>query len=133
MNCPACLEKMQRIKKRAIESYSCIFCEGIWVAGESVEKLLKIEDAGISINGLQEECKSSDTSKRTCYDCEGEILKKICIRAVDIDICKNCCGIFFDKGELMKVLPKSQRHSGYRVGPILAGEGLFWIIVSFFL
>ena len=49
-------------------------------------------------------------------------------------MCSECIGVFFDEGELKKLLPSLEMKSKETgVGSYLVGEGLFWAIIAFLL
>jgi Zn-finger nucleic acid-binding protein len=66
-------------------------------------------------------------SRRQCPVCAGRYLKVVFIEATELDFCSSCKGIFFDPGELERVLP-TVASQGSKPGRSKqsAGQGGFW-------
>ena len=103
----------------------------MWLSNESINKLLQLDNEAPSKEELQESFKSQIESGaiRECPVCVAEKMNLIIVHGVEIDLCPKCNGLFFDEGELVKVLPSaSQMNNGPGVGGYVAAEGLFWLL-----
>ena len=133
MNCPRCSEKMVNTNSSGIATASCLYCNGSWVSSKALEFLLEKEPSAPKKSEFQKafQTRAEAGTKRVCPDCQSQTLYVNHIRGVEIDLCPKCGGVFFDEGEIKKILPtayKSQYDPG--VGEYVAGEGLFWVIVG---
>jgi hypothetical protein len=89
-----------------IEVDYCTICEGIWLDSGELELLLETDEER---NRLINLFKEAGEAKEKSYDCPicGKQMKKFEIGEqgkVIIDKCKKNHGIWFDKGELKKVV-----------------------------
>ena len=78
----------------------------------------------------RESRKMSDSVK--CPSCTDMGLSIIEIHGIELDVCGNCTGVFFDIGELeslRKRIKKDDDEEG--ITEHLAAEGLFWLISAF--
>ena len=66
-------------------------------------------------------------SRRQCPACAGRYLKVVVIEATELDFCSSCKGVFFDPGELERVLPTVASQGG-KPGKSRqsSGKGGFW-------
>jgi hypothetical protein len=111
------------IEYKKIELDYCTNCRGVWFDSGEMELLL--EKAGLENNRLfwgdivqQPEAPLSE-KKRKCPIC-GRKMKKAFIdreNKILIDICRNEHGIWFDGGELEKLLGELSEESPDKAGP----------------
>jgi len=106
MNCPVCKDSMIVLELQQIEVDYCISCEGIWLDAGELELMLETEgERNIVINLFKE----VDPGKEKSYNCPicGKRMLKFDVgeeEKVKIDKCKRNHGLWFDKGELQKVV-----------------------------
>lgn len=106
MLCPICKSSMIVLELEQIEVDYCTICEGIWLDSGELELLLETDEER---NRLINLFKEAGEAKEKSYDCPicGKQMKKFEIGEqgkVIIDKCKKNHGIWFDKGELKKVV-----------------------------
>ncbi len=104
--CPACggqLAASQPGEGVGRESFSCDKCQGVSVSGETTRKLLG--ELGFDVKQFVqtlEKAKRSSTRPLTCPRC-GKPCVAIDAKGVELDVCKECGGTWFDGGELYRV------------------------------
>ena len=106
MICPSCKDTMVVLELEQVEVDYCTNCEGIWLDAGELELLLETDEERSRIINLFVEAGSH---KEKSYDCPicGKRMLKFNIgerEKVTVDKCKKNHGIWFDKGELRKVL-----------------------------
>ncbi|PUB74052.1 MAG: hypothetical protein DBP03_11840 [gamma proteobacterium symbiont of Ctena orbiculata] len=136
MDCPRCIEKMEETTSKGIITHTCFYCNGTWINSESLKIILERENNTLLLNDLKSSFETLKTTNkdRNCPECKNQQLFQITVRGVELDLCPECIGVFFDEGELKKLLPALDNKSKETgVGSYLAGEGLFWAIIAFLL
>jgi len=106
MNCPVCKEPLVVLELEQIEVDYCTRCAGIWLDAGELELLLETDEERSRLINL---FKEAETAKEKSYDCPicGKHMKKSEIGEkgkVVVDKCKKNHGIWFDKGEIQKVV-----------------------------
>ncbi len=106
MKCPVCKDSMIVLELQQIEVDYCTSCEGIWLDAGELELMFETEDERLRIVDL---FKKTDPGKEKSYNCPicGKRMLKFDVGAkekVKIDKCKRNHGLWFDKGELQKVV-----------------------------
>ncbi|HOK05031.1 MAG TPA: zf-TFIIB domain-containing protein [Victivallales bacterium] len=105
MLCPECAQEMLVIEMNDVEADWCSKCGGIWLDEGELELISDMEGKDSpflsSIHNPQ-----GKIGKRKCPRCnslmiESEVLTK---PPIELDFCRKKHGIWFDKGELEKVL-----------------------------
>ncbi len=133
MKCPSCLEKLSA---SGVNAFDCLYCNGNWLAGTLIYDLLIKDKNNPTLGQLEKSFEEQNESniKRNCPECTGKSLYITHVHNVEIDLCSNCHGVFFDEGELEKVFklktikkPKEMINGGTAY---VATEGLFWILIS---
>jgi len=135
MECPRCKEKMARSNSSGIATNSCLYCNGVWINKEKLEALLKKEKKSPSITSLCAEFhkNNEEGEHRNCPVCEEQKLDKVHTHGVELDFCHSCNGLFFDEGEIEKVLPISHKEKFEPgSGTYFATESLFWLLAGVF-
>jgi Zn-finger nucleic acid-binding protein len=136
MDCPRCIEKMEETTSKGIITHTCFYCNGTWISGKSLKLILNNSQNTSLQNDLKSSFESLKLSNngRHCPECNNQQLFQIDARGVELDLCPECIGVFFDEGELKQVLPSFENKSNETgVGKYLVGEGLFWTIIAFLL
>jgi len=106
MICPVCNNSMVVLELEQIEIDYCIDCGGIWLDAGELELMLETESERNRIINL---FKKAGPGKEKSYNCPicGKRMLKFDIgeeEKVKIDKCKRNHGLWFDKGELQKVV-----------------------------
>ena len=106
MNCPVCKYPLIVLELEQIEVDYCTSCDGVWLDAGELELLLETDEERSKLINL---FKEAETVKEKSYDCPicGKHMKKFEIGQqgkVIVDKCKKNHGIWFDKGELKKVV-----------------------------
>ena len=104
MNCPVCKNPFIIIERNKIEVDYCINCNGIWLDNGEMELLSEILGLDSNIPNPYElpQIKTQENLLKCPY-CR-MIMKKVELNGVIVDVCANEHGVWFDKGELSKVL-----------------------------
>jgi Zn-finger nucleic acid-binding protein len=105
MKCPHCYELLFTVEYEGFEIDTCIECAGIWLDSGELEYLLGMETGNEYIKSLKD-ASSLEKSKR-CPICL-KIMKTMTTdgRGIVLDQCMEH-GLWFDKGELEKILAES--------------------------
>jgi Zn-finger nucleic acid-binding protein len=106
MICPVCKDSMIVLELEQIEVDYCTGCEGVWLDAGELELLLETVEER---NRLIDLFKEAEIEKEKSYDCPicGKHMLKFEVgeqAKVVIDKCKKNHGLWFDKGELQKVV-----------------------------
>ncbi|WP_071933763.1 zf-TFIIB domain-containing protein [Candidatus Thiodiazotropha endoloripes] len=136
MDCPRCIEKMEETTSKGIITHTCFYCNGTWINSDSLKIILENENNRLLKTDLKKSFESLKVTNkdRHCPECKNQQLFQIIVRGVELDMCSECIGVFFDEGELKKLLPSFEMKSKETgVGSYLVGEGLFWAIIAFLL
>ena len=106
MNCPVCKDSMIVLELQQIEVDYCTSCEGIWLDAGELELLLETEGERNRVINLFKEADPGKEKSYNCPICSKRMLKFDVgeKEKVKIDKCKRNHGIWFDKGELQKVV-----------------------------
>jgi len=90
----------------------CSTCGGVWLDANELEMLKYDKGKGKddllteARNEVIQEKKRLITVVGLCPKCQGHSLKSFVRSGVEIDQCPVCYGIFFDHGELQRVIAK---------------------------
>jgi len=111
MTCPSCSKSLQKLETRGIEVDACSGgCGGIWFDQrelDAFDSAQEAADAGALIGlRIQAPPPAPSTEPRPCPKCVKYKMQKrfSCIkRAVEIDSCPGCGGIWLDPGELIRI------------------------------
>ena len=107
MQCPACGASMESRKIKQAEARRCTDCHGTWVRAVSFAQLIPDGLAGRSlIRELDQLCAFESAAEGTliCPDCKVTKLWIVDVRKAEIDVCRTCHGMFFDPGEVGRVI-----------------------------
>jgi len=114
MECIKCKVPMKKAKMEGVLVDKCSTCGGIWLDAGELEMLMHHEEK--SHNELLKEAKTEliEEKKRLliteglCPKCQGQALHTYMRAGVELDRCPSCGGLFFDYGELDKVMNAEQ-------------------------
>ncbi len=110
MECCKCHTQMKRKAIDGVLVDSCPTCEGIWLDDGELEMLRDHEGKGIEelcVEARAEAVVDKNrivTTRGMCPRCQATGLTPKITGGVALDICPGCKGIYFDWGELGKVL-----------------------------
>jgi len=106
MNCPVCKEPLVVLELEQIEVDYCTSCEGIWLDAGELELLLETNEERSRLINLFKEAVPEKEKSHDCPICEKHMHKFYVgeQEKVLVDKCKRNHGIWFDKGELKKVV-----------------------------
>jgi len=106
LNCPVCKEPMIVLELEQVEIDHCLSCEGIWLDAGELELLVQDEDAGKAFLASFTAAGPVAEKVRRCPICLKKMEK---VNYADdppivIDRCRREHGLWFDKGELNRIL-----------------------------
>ncbi|MCF7919311.1 MAG: zf-TFIIB domain-containing protein [Candidatus Cloacimonetes bacterium] len=101
MECPRCKASAVILELKDVEIDYCPKCGGIWLDAGELERLLG-DNARKIYSTFQKE-RFSKEKKLRCPACHRK-MNKVVLISTRIDICPKNHGIWFDKGELQKVI-----------------------------
>ncbi|MEW8071670.1 MAG: zf-TFIIB domain-containing protein [Candidatus Thiodiazotropha sp.] len=136
MDCPRCIEKMEETISKGIVIHRCFYCNGTWINSDALKIILENEQNTVLQTDLKRSFESlkAKNKDRHCPECKKQHLFQVIVRDVELDLCPECIGVFFDEVEIKQLLPLLENKSKETgVGSYLAGDGLFWVIVAFLL
>ncbi len=110
MLCFRCNNEMKKVQMDGVLVDKCESCSGVWLDAGELEMLVYDErksqfqiltEAKVEI--IQEK-KRLFTNVNACPKCQYTPLLKIYEHGIELDQCLHCKGLFFDDGELKKIL-----------------------------
>lgn len=106
MNCPACREPMIVLELDEVEIDHCISCGGIWLDGGELELLLGTSTEKDKLLTSFQIDESTKEKARNCPICLKRMDKVLCgtDNTALIDKCHQKDGLWFDLGELEKII-----------------------------
>lgn len=108
--CPVCDEPMALFELEGVQVDRCPGCRGSWLDAGELEELA--ERAGLARGPLGEallHAKGDRHGSRRCVRCSS-VLRVVAVEGVELDRCPHGCGLWFDAGEMTKVV--STFHAG---------------------
>ena len=124
---------MEAKRRKGIQFHTCRCCDGNWLPGESLRTLYEQSASAEDERQIFElACESRKISHLLkCPSCSDTGLSIIEIHGIELDVCGNCSGVFFDTGELESLRKKLKTNDKeHGVAEHLAGEGLTWLILT---
>jgi Zn-finger nucleic acid-binding protein len=106
MICPVCKEPLVVLELEQVEVDYCTSCAGVWLDAGELELLLETKEERNKLINLFKEAGDVKEKSYACPIC-GKQMKKSEIGEkgkVVVDKCRKNHGIWFDKGELKKVV-----------------------------
>lgn len=120
MICPVCNESMIVLELNKVEIDFCTNCSGIWLDRGELELLYSFDE---SENELQKLFSETSTINEKSYKCPlcRKRMKKIQFNNSElvIDKCPDNHGLWFDKGELEKLLTLKKNSSSEKILTLL--------------
>ena len=106
MLCPVCKDPMIVLELEQVEVDYCTSCAGVWLDAGELELLLETDEDRNRLINLFKEAEAVKEKSHDCPICRKQMKKfEVGEQAkVLVDKCKKNHGIWFDKGELQKVV-----------------------------
>jgi Zn-finger nucleic acid-binding protein len=105
--CPVCNEPMIAFELEGVEIDHCVGCRGTWLDAGELEQIAALADVSAGpLSGALQAAGSGRSSKRRCPRCRRK-LNTIAIGgdpAVEVDCCPLEHGLWFDAGELRRLI-----------------------------
>jgi Zn-finger nucleic acid-binding protein len=120
MICPVCNESMIVLELNKVEIDYCTSCSGIWLDKGELELLYSVDESENDLQKLFAETSSVNEKSYKCPLCRKR-MKKIQFNNSElvIDKCPDNHGLWFDKGELEKVLTLKSTASSQKILELL--------------
>ncbi len=101
MLCPKCQSQLQSVTNQGETLSSCPSCAGFWIGRQTLIELMRraAEALGEEIKAVGFTETPSVTTALPCPDC-GTALSTLHYRAIQVERCPTCKGVFLDAGEL---------------------------------
>ncbi len=108
MICKDCRTEMDKDILDGVLIDRCGVCEGIWLDGGELDKIVRSagqDPAKLALQAREERAdeRKKVASKSVCPRCSAGPLKRHVLHGVALDRCGACKGLWFDHGELDKV------------------------------
>ena len=116
MICPKCQHDMIVVEHRQIELDYCTGCEGVWFDGGELELLIRtaeLESPDLSLSSLLASPAAQASHRgRKCPIC-GRRMQEVAIGEppINIDVCTQGDGFWFDGGEVQQLLEQLAEQS----------------------
>ena len=107
MFCPQCQCEFDTGVDSDQPVFNCPRCGGTWIGGRSLHAMLAQHNDTASIEQVLDSILDLEfrESRRQCPRCAPRHLKAVVIENTELDFCSRCKGLYFDPGELDRVLP----------------------------
>jgi Zn-finger nucleic acid-binding protein len=126
MKCLNCHNITEISDYKEITNYFCPNCQGYWVPGETVRKLSK--QKRLKVDQLKAIRATNDNTRGLICPTDKINLKTVKVRGIEIDVCPDCLGIYFDKDEINQLVDYKEKKGSPPSGSLLLAE----IIAIFF-
>ena len=106
MNCPYCKEPMIILELNEVEIDYCQACGGIWLDAGELELLMENSEEKDKVLSSFKPAAKTGENKYKCPRCRKK-MEKVFVGDEDhilVDRCKYGHGLWFDKGELPKII-----------------------------
>lgn len=123
MDCPTCKNAMITLELADVEIDHCVRCGGIWLDAGELELLLDARDKADRLLGSFRKDKNTTEQPRKCPICRKKMAQIIIGTSqppLRIDECKRRHGLWFDRGELRRVLSQGPLDEESRIQQLLA-------------
>ena len=102
-SCPIDAKALSLTQSERMEAMSCAACGGTWLSANSAGALLTRLASGAPLERkfFDRVRRESSESKLSCLECR-TTMRTVSHRGVEIDVCQDCGGIWFDGGELQR-------------------------------
>jgi len=104
MNCPVCNEPLIILESEQVEVDHCVSCRGVWLDSGELELLLEgLRGKNELLHSFQS-VKNSQEPQKKCPICSRKMERVLCGGEIVIDRCKSGDGLWFDLGELERIV-----------------------------
>ena len=103
MRCPRDNHQLNRKISERVFGDGCNECDGIFLPGKKIQAYQYNIEKQLLENTVQPD--SSHDSKLLCPDCNTN-MNVTFVDNIEIDICKKCLGVWFDKSEAQTIIKK---------------------------
>ena len=101
----------------------------------SREALESLHNAPVKLNPQQVSklplASKNETISIQCPGCKEVNLRVIRLHEIELDVCEQCSGMFFDTGELESLAKNQEIKSNPGITEYMTMEGLFWLVIVF--
>lgn len=113
MKCPKCNLALTLNDAEGHIGFTCADCEGVWLPSNYLESLKHLHDfsAEIFMESLKK-LRTETSSKRACPSCN-QTLETSTTNKIELDWCKLCGGVWFDRQELTRLVTFKSDQSLY--------------------
>ena len=119
MICTACRKELVIVETRGVELDLCADCHGTWFDADELRQLFRAVDAPSAVLELEDELARRPSKpaagRRLCPRCRGR-LREVAVAArpepIALDRCPMGDGLWFDAGELRRLVQTSEFSSG---------------------
>lgn len=121
MNCPHCKEPMIIVELNEVEVDYCQECQGIWLDAGELELLIDNSEEREKLFSSFSKASKTGENKFRCPRCRKK-MEKVNVgkdQELLIDSCKRGHGLWFDKGELSKIIEMGSREGENKVIELL--------------
>lgn len=102
MNCLKCNAELGTLKLKGLNITYCASCKGMYIKFPVLKKISEMIELKTEIvNPVDMEPVKVKEEAKVCPQC-GKPMDKIYFNGTVVDVCKDCNGIWFDNGELVK-------------------------------
>ncbi len=108
MLCPKDQQAIQLVEKNNTVGYRCDCCDGVFLHGTAV-RMFKFNYNTQVLSRLNSSLDES-TTPIACPACQQNMTRKS-IDQIELDVCSNCEGIWFDPAELEQVINQYGRNN----------------------
>lgn len=120
MECIKCKKAMKKAKLEGILVDKCDTCGGVWLDAGELEMLEKKngktdqELKKEAMNEIMNEKMRLITTEGLCPKCQEQRINRYMRSGVELDQCPACKGLFFDYGELDKIMAAEKSQSPFK-------------------
>jgi Zn-finger nucleic acid-binding protein len=110
MNCPKCRSELERATAAATEVDRCAACGGVWCDDQELQALLDAPTEALA--ALRGRRRADFDQQAAACPRDGARLTRMFssrTRAVTVDACPDCRGIWLDGGELERLVAAGRR------------------------
>ena len=134
VDCPECAVPMDAVSKQGIDLHTCHQCNGAWLPRSAIIALYRAAARHDEIPDVASlHLEDGGTGRALgCPACRDQALFIVRIKGVELDVCRQCSGIFFDQGEMAALRDRlDPDRRGSSAGDYVAVEVLGWLLAAF--
>ena len=116
---------MEITNSSGIKTTTCLYCNGVWITHDSLNKLLDKEKSSLNARDIKKTSKNNNLQTRKCPSCENENLNKIISNGLSLDTCLACNGIFIEESKMKTIFPTTSEPDKSYYGDLRIKSGDF--------